>query len=149
MIPLMLALTSCSTIGNMHNTPPSVQHKPQVIKSHHQISKPHHINRHVHHAQKPAQVILHKNKVSSANIVKMPVKAATVVKAASKSPIVTSGWLLNDVSINISPRSYTNAGRRHDILANLDYMDSLLGQYHYIQVVRWNGVSINESIINT
>ena len=150
----MLALTSCSTIGNMHNAPAATStHKQQVIKHQRQVVKPHHPKKQVHkapqikhHIQQPVQVIQPKNKIAPVIPV---VKAAVVTTVASQTPVASKIWILNTQSANMNHRIYKNTGRRREVSANLDQLDNLYGQNHYIQIIRWDGTNVSQAFVNT
>lgn len=59
-----------------------------------------------------------------------------------------SSLLMSATSIDMHPRIYKRIGNREEIIANLRNQDNVYGQYHTIQVVRWDGNSPNEAIIN-
>lgn len=167
-IPLMLALTSCSTIGGMQQ-PPAAAQKPHAVQTHHVThhNKPHHIVHHAKKAQvrhpvretvdtstakpvskpvaKPVPVIKQKIKLPAANI-------AAVTPAAPVQHIYmtyTPALIIETNSFeNANPRSYKTVGHRRDVIRNLDYLDKNSGQYHYIQVVRWDGTNVTESVTN-
>jgi hypothetical protein len=182
----MLALTSCSTVGNMHPAPAPAPKpymmKHHVAKTHQQVSKQrvakhkapsvHPISsKHVYkapakspvskpvvkqeimptraqiHTAKPATVASSKPQAPQVKVI-----AVTELKPATKhapTPIyVAPALLIETKSFEMTPRQYKKLGRRRDVIADLDYLDKHTGQYHYIQVVHWDGRHISESITN-
>lgn len=176
-IPLMLALTSCSTIGSMQHAPAQPAHPPVIqkhhaVKQHAQISKPHYqVTQMKKHKKQPVFTEpVEQTEAQPAPVMPKPVttrtepvKTVEETKAVVITPVaiektrhhvieefqVTPAVLIDTTSFEMSsPRSYKRIGHRRDVVANLDYLDKNTGQYHYIQVVRWDGRNVTESIIN-
>lgn len=63
-------------------------------------------------------------------------------------PPIGSSIVMSAKSIDLHPRVYKRIGKREEIIANLRNLDNVYGQYHTIQVIRWDGSTPNQTIIN-
>lgn len=104
---------------------------------------------------KPVQSIQTKVKPVAAKPAQ-PVQPTVQIQPAHIKPIANKmlplpmgpSLLMSATSVDLHPRIYKRIGNREAIIANLRNQDNVYGQYHTIQVVRWDGSSPNESIIN-
>jgi hypothetical protein len=177
-LSLGLAMTSCSTTGHLQNMPASptqsAPHHQQIVTQQPE-AKPVTISKHDQPVQQ--QVHTHKTTIKTITKAKHPHKQAIKNKAKSK-PVTTKvkpagnkekpapvmpkqvaanqspmtvdkeHWVLYEQSINFEPRTYRHMGKQRDVIGNLEYLDRMNGNHHYIQIVRWDGANINQSYIN-
>lgn len=166
-LPIMvLLLTSCSSMGSMQAVTPQA---PMVTAKHVKpisVVKPVKSTKPVKHRQ---VVIKHKHKPSV-----IPNKSQVLVKPSTHTktkieqieivvpkkeqkqpttvifypnPVVGELWLLPVHGMDVQPHLYHRLHKEH-LLAHINRRNVIGGNYHYIQVVRWDGAHLDQAYVN-
>lgn len=169
-LPMMMALASCSSMGGMQAL--QANQSQQVHKISHKKTSKHYPQQHTKQTSvpksKPAHVVEQKpvqqSKEQSVVIIKtkIPPKSTqieqkviiTPAKVTPRSahimlsnPIVGQLWLLPVHGIDMKAHKYKKANERL-VVKNLDRMDTTTGNYHFVQVSRWNGMHMDKAFVN-
>jgi hypothetical protein len=142
LLPVMMAVTSCGTMGNMQNM-------PKGQGSHH-TKQSAHVSKHHHKT--------HVKSSSTTKLVKL-VKIPQPVSYQQKSvlahgvpithanPVIGDMCILNVHGIDVKPQAYEKINGR-TVVNNIHRLDVMDGNYHYIQAARWDGTHVDQTYIN-
>lgn len=152
-LPMMMALASCSSMGGMQ----TMQHKAGQAMS---APKPHIAKHHPVITKKkttkptPQPVVEIVTEVPSKNTQIEQITIMEPIKVQNKSlpitmknPVVGQLWLLPIHGVELQAHSYRKSNQRH-VVENIGRMDKTSGNYHYIQVTRWDGIHMDKAYIN-
>lgn len=172
LLPIMMALTSCSTM-NTTQTVHAAKHGQRVQTTKSSASLKHkYVKPVAHHYQQSSlspssssshqpQTQYHAKPVSGQGVMPIekpvveqykpvaPVNAqyVPVTSNAIPNPVVVDIWLLNVHGLDLTPRNYKKLDGA-SVVPNLRRKDLMTGEYHYVQVSRWDGQHIDHGYVN-
>lgn len=154
-LPMMLALASCSSMGGMQ----TMQSKagqgipaPRVhTVKHHPVTTKKKTTKPTTQAQ-PVIEIVTETPSKNTQIEQITIIEPTKVQSKSlpvtmQNPVVGQLWLLPIHGIQLQAHHYRKSNERH-VVQNINRMDNTTGNYHYIQVTRWDGIHMDKAYIN-
>lgn len=156
LLPIMMALTSCSSMGNMQST--------HALKSPGSSKPAKHVVHHQYKHNKHKKVMVRKTHAShvftqvaapkkdTKNIQEPVISSIYSTSKASTpgtlpNPVIGDMYLINVHGIDLDPHLYKKLPGASTV-TNLKVMDAMSGHYHYVHVARWDGSHLDEAYIN-
>jgi len=177
LLPVMMALTSCSSMSNMQTMHAAVGQGVKTVKHPAHLTKHHqgyaeqstvHQPRHNQPAVRQTmhtQVPVHKQNVvqavmQAAVVPERPMQIAEAQPSMANvmphqasvphtlpNPVIGELCLLNVHGLDLNAISYKKLDA-HAASKNIQRLDAMDGSYHFIQAARWDGVHVDQVYIN-